>query len=245
MMKESDIDKIVKKILNEQYNFLNTGSPNQTIPQSQINKHNQAVKKYYCVPPSFAPSLDKLIKKGYNKQILKIALGIIGRESSFASGLRYNITSPLKTMASFLGVDTSVGPGQMKKSTAKDLKLKQSVDTIEGALNGVYQFLKRSLALASTIGYSDTAKSVNVPHNNSLNANTDIAIASYNSGIGKIKKYCETKNPKRKTPCDKINNKQVKNYLPNFPTKRWDGVDISTHGYVKEVVNRYKKFNCF
>ena len=39
--------------------------------------------------------------------------------------------------------------------------------------------------------------------------------------------------------------KIVKNYLPNYKTVRWDGVNITTHGYVKEVTTKMKKINCF
>ena len=243
---ESDLEQIVKRILKEQYNFISTGAPTQTVPSKDLARYKAAEKKYYCVPKPFAPALDDLIKRGYNKHILKMALGVIGRESSFASGLRYNILNPFKEVWSLLGGDTSVGPAQMKHSTAKDLKLKEGLSSVRGAMDAVYQYLKRSINLAAAKGYTNQ-KSVNVPANKSLDAKSDLAIASYNSGIGKaIQKFCETKNPKLKAPCDgKKYTKQVKNYLPNYPTKRWDGVDISTHGYVAEVVNKYKKFNCF
>ena len=42
-----------------------------------------------------------------------------------------------------------------------------------------------------------------------------------------------------------VSHQVVKNYLPNFKTKRWDGVDISIHGYVTEVASRMRKFTCF
>jgi hypothetical protein len=43
----------------------------------------------------------------------------------------------------------------------------------------------------------------------------------------------------------KVTNKQIFDYLPNFKTKRWDGVNITSHGYVKEVAKNIKKYNCF
>ena len=49
----------------------------------------------------------------------------------------------------------------------------------------------------------------------------------------------------KKVFCDNKNNRWVKNYLPNFPTQRWDKVDITTFGYVKEVSEYLRKFNCF
>lgn len=40
-------------------------------------------------------------------------------------------------------------------------------------------------------------------------------------------------------------NEWVPDYLPNYKTERWDGVNISSHGYVKEVATKLKSFNCF
>jgi hypothetical protein len=240
---ESDLEQIIKRVLKEQSVI---GAPNQgmTINSNTLNE-KKAIKKYYCVPPSFAPSIDDLIKKGYNKQILKVALSVVGRESSFASGLRYNITNSLKIVGGLLGYNTSSGPAQMSQETAKDLKLKQGIDTISGALNAVYQYLKRSYGIASSMGYSDTAKSVNVLPSNSFGAKTDIAIASYNMGVGRIVKYCRRGDSELNIKCDNKHKQIVKNYLPNIITNRWDNVEISTHGYVAEVVKNIKKFNCF
>lgn len=110
---ESDLEQIVKRVLKEQSVI---GAPNQgmTINSNTLNDE-KVIKKYYCVPPSFAPSIANMIVNGYNKQTLKIALGIIGRESSYASGLRYNITAPLKTIGNLLGYNTSTGPAQMSQ----------------------------------------------------------------------------------------------------------------------------------
>lgn len=266
--------------------------------KNDLNEQKTNVK-YSCVPKEFRAALSNLISKGYNKTFLKVALGVIGRESSYASGLRYNITSPLKSLASKLGADTSIGPAQMKQSTADDLKLKKDITTIEGALIAVYTYLIRSYKIAKQNGY-DTNKPTSNFKEGTGNAALDITIASYNMGIGRIKKYCERglskpninnrntkeywvslmkKNPKNKNfyqqqidriedsqfsgkmqnvlgkitsgekttkvGCDNKNNVWVKNYLPNFSTKRWDGVNINTHGYVKEVADKYKSFGCF
>lgn len=50
---------------------------------------------------------------------------------------------------------------------------------------------------------------------------------------------------KDNSPSLTVTNEEVKNYIPNFKTERWDGVKITTHGYVKEVSNRIRGFNCF
>jgi len=42
-----------------------------------------------------------------------------------------------------------------------------------------------------------------------------------------------------------VTNQYVQNYIPNFKTKRWDGVSISSHGYISEVAKRIKDYTCF
>jgi hypothetical protein len=230
--------------------FIAGGRHTQEFKTAMKKKSNTDLNKLSCVPKEFRSVVNELLIKGYNKTFLKVALSVIGRESSFASGLRYNITAPLKAVASWIGFDTSVGPGQMKTTTADELKVKESLLTIKGALIAVYKYLKRSYDMAQKVGYSTNQTSINF-NEGTGNAALDLAIASYNIGIGKVQKYCnkvgtETKNSKTpKVPCDSVNNKQVQNYLPNYKTKRYDGVNISTHGYVKEVASYFKKFTCF
>lgn len=289
---ESDLVNLIKKVLNE---------------ESQLS--NQQLE---CVPAAFRMATNNLIKRGFDKKLLKASLGVIGRESSFASGLRYNITSPIKSIASYFGSDTSVGPAQMKQKTTKELNLTKDIQTIEGALEAVYKFLERSYKRAKEIGYESNKPSMtNIKSSEGYLLQTytkgtgdsalDISIASYNMGYGRIQKYCESglskpseKNPRntkeywlelskknpskkdfynqqiqriedeefsqsmsnvigkigsssatKKVVCDEKNNRVVKNYLPNFGTTRWDGVDITTQGYVEEVANKMKNFKCF
>lgn len=42
-----------------------------------------------------------------------------------------------------------------------------------------------------------------------------------------------------------VTNQYVQNYIPNFKTERWDGVKISSHGYISEVAQRIKGYTCF
>lgn len=209
--------------------------------------------KYECLPKGYGFIADRLIKKGYDKEFLKASFSVLGRESSYGSGLRYNITAPLKTIADFFGAGSSLGPAQMKSKTAKELGVSEdSILTVEGAVIAVYKYLKRSYEIAKRNGYT-SSPSVNFK-NGTGDAALDISIASYNLGIEKIVKYCDTDNPNLKKPCELsgkridgllVSNKHAKNYLPNFKTERWDKVEISTHGYVKEVAGRMKKMNCF
>ncbi len=247
---ESELNILIKKVVKEQIGLDRFKPKQNTNPF--FDKIEILKKKYPCIPPAFIPAIHSLIKKGYDKFLLKIALGVIGRESSFGSGLRYSILEPLKELTHFFS-DSSIGFAQMTKETIKSLKIKENVLTIEGALIAVYTYIKKAIDIAKKNGYSENSKSVNVKTSNSVNAVLDIAIASYNLGFDKITKYCETSNPKIKKPCSdagktinnvKVTSKWVKNYLPNYNTKRWDKIDITSHGYVTEVANKIKKINC-
>lgn len=224
------------------------------LASSAIEKNNLAVKKYSCVNEKFASPVATLLEKGYNKEILKLALGIIGRESSFESGLRYTALNPVKELWAWLGGDTSVGPAQMKIDTAESLGLDLSdISTRLGALDGAYRKLNRSINLAKKGGYTEEPSNLN--NLGTGNAIYDIAVAAYNTGDGKvILDWCESKIPERrknglKNKCidtDKADTtKKVKNYVPNLTTIRDDEVNTTTHGYIKEVSETFKKTNCF
>ena len=210
-------------------------------------------KGYECVPYAFRAVVDNLKKKGYNSLILKASLGTIGRESSFGSGNRYDILNPLKTLWAYLGGSTSVGYGQVKPETAKQYGMEiEDLNSILGALTTIYKILSSNYKKAKQNGFTDE-KPKNVT-NSTGNAALDMAILGYNTGAGKIVKYCHTSDPKLKRDCKlagknvdglKVLNKPEINYVPNFKTKRWDGVNISSHGYIKEVANRFKNYNCF
>jgi hypothetical protein len=89
--------------------------------------------------------------------------------------------------------------------------------------------------------------------NSTGNARLDAAITSYNLGSKKFKKnFCQSNDSEKKskglkTTCespDAVPNSLIKNYLPKYDTKTSEGT-ITSHGYLKEVVNNGKKFNCF
>lgn len=207
--------------------------------------------KYKCLPKQFIYPFTLLLKKNYNKMWLKIALGIIGRESSYASGTRYNVTNIFKQMANYVGYNSSLGPAQMKGSTAEELGLKESdLSTDIGALDAAYRLIKKNFNLARQKGYTNKPSNLK---GGTGNATLDIAIAAYNMGASKVMgPWCESVDPERikeglKTKCTKIpksKQKIVVDYIPNFKTKRWDGVNISSHGYIREVANHVKKMNC-
>ena len=269
---ESDLMKIVKCVLLEQSV---AGAPNNgSISKPPTPPSPKVIPSLSCIPLAFQSAVSELIKQKYNKVYLKIALGIIGRESDFGESNRYKLTAPLKYLWGLVGGGTSVGYAQVKPETAKQYGL--SVDdltTAIGSLKAIYNILATNYATALKNGYT-TEPSSNFAQGTG-NAALDIAIAGYNLGVSKITKYCKTNDPNIKKPCNlagktiteqsmfsggqggnvnketpkgktiTVTNQVVPNYLPNFKTKRLDGVSISSHGYVQEVASRYKKYTCF
>jgi len=245
---EQDLINIVKKVINEQSVI---GAPNSG---AIVNtKFKAPIKGYECVPYAFRAAVDNLKKKGYNSLILKASLATIGRESSFGSGNRYDFLNPLKTLWAYLGGSTSVGYGQVKPETAKQYGMEiEDLNSTLGALTTIYKILSSNYQKAKENGFTN-AKSKNVT-NSTGNAALDMAIVGYNAGASKIVKYCHTSDPKLKRDCKlayknvgglKVLNKPEINYVPNFKNKRWDGVNISSHGYIEEVAKRLKTYTCF
>lgn len=268
---ESDLINIVKRVINEQSVV---GAPNMGMTNKpQTTPTPKPIQSLSCVPLAFQAAISELIKQNYNKIYLKVALGIIGRESDFGESNRYKLTEPLKYLWALVGGGTSVGYGQVKPETAKEYGL--SVDdltTAMGSLKAIYNILEKNYQTAIKMGYTtEPSSNFNL---GTGNAALDISIAGYNLGVSKITKYCKTNDPKINKRCSLagqtimeqvptygmeyygksinqnkkkiiVTNQVVPNYLPNFKTKRLDGVSISSHGYVKEVASRYIKYTCF
>jgi len=219
-----------------------------------------------CVPSAFKLSIQNFLGKNYDKTFLKSALGIIGRESDFGESKRFKFTSPLKSLWAALGGQTSVGYAQIKPETAEKYGLKmEDLEMASGSVDAAYKIVRDNYNLALKNGYT-TQPSVNLKDGTG-NSALDLAIAAYNLGASKITKYCETSDPNIKKPCSKagqtiveqkmgqqtppkvksivVTNRHVPNYIPNFKTERWDGVSISSHGYISEVAKRMKGYTCF
>jgi len=249
---ETDLVKIVNKIILEQRI---SDLPKKDSEQSQTPVSIFQTKEFQnvsCIPYIFQKPVLDMVNKGYNKLLIKASLGVIGRESDYGKSDRYKALSELKTFMSSLGIDTSVGLGQIKPSTAKELGLTiEDLNTSSGAIIGVYSILKKNYDLALSQGY-DNGPSVNLADGTG-NSALDISILAFNMGSKYITKFCETSNPNIKGFCSEqktksgdtiFKDKQVKNYIPNYKTERWDGVSISSHGYIKEVAKRVKSFDC-
>jgi hypothetical protein len=220
---------------------------------------NESATSFSCVHELFREPLKKLKGEGYDSLLLKASLGIIGRESTFGDSKRYMILNPIKTAVGSLGLsNTSSGFGQVSTTKAKELGIDMfDLNTPDGALGAVYKILKKNYEKAISAGYSKTSPSSNFSKGTG-NAALDISIMAYNSGSGKIMKYCDVQGSNLKRDCSlagksvEIGNKKYtvkstvsSNYLPNYKTERWDNVEISSHGYVEEVATWMKKMNCF
>lgn len=282
---ESDLEMIVKQVLKEQSKGKPTTAAAATLTpsqpqQSSLQPTTNASSGTYdsrptktisstllpCVPAAFRLSIQNFIRK-YDKTFLKVALGIIGRESDFGESNRFKFTSPLKSLWAALGGQTSVGYAQIKPETAEKYGIKmEDLELASGSIEAAYKIVQDNYNLALKNGYT-TQPSVNLKDGTG-NSALDLAIAAYNLGASKITKYCETSDPNIKKPCSKagqtiveqkmgqqtpkpdgklitVTNKHVPNYIPNFKTKRWDGVSISSHGYISEVAKRMKGYTCF
>lgn len=255
---EKDLRKIILKVINEQQN-----TQIKTIPQATsdyLGKGGEFERKniktvdlspFQCVPRTFQYPVKELKEKKYNSYFLKAALGIIGRESDFGSSDRFTYLNPLKSLWAHLGGQTSVGYAQVKPETAENLGFSVSdLNTAIGALKAATAVVINNYERAKSIGYTNNPSNVT---NGTGNAKLDMAIIGFNLGPSKIVKYCETNDPNKKRPCSDagkvvdgltVTNKFVPDYVPNYKTERWDGVSITTHGYVQEVANTIKKLSC-
>ena len=244
----SDYEK-VKKIIND----------------VDTSRYQQYYNKYKCLPENFRVPFGSLIKEGYNKEILKAALGIIGRESTYTNSKTYNLTYLPKLLVFF--TNRSLGPAQMKPTTAMEIgALYDNILSMKGSLKAVYKYLIRSYKMAKQKGYSTTTPSVNL-QTGTGNAALDISIGSYNFGIGRIIKYCETNDPNIKKNCEfagktvdsdnkiitnpnpkiktyKVSNKYVPNYFPKIGDTSVMGKKLTSEGYVSEVAKSISSFNC-
>jgi len=249
---ESDLEMIVKKVLKEQSVIGTLPYMNQSGTYKPTTSVNPSLLP--CVPLSFKLTIQDFIKKNYNKTFLKTALGIIGRESDFGESNRFQFTAPLKSLAAALGIQTSVGYAQIKPETVEKYGIKKGdLEMASGSVDAAYKILQDNYKTAIKEGFTEQP-SVNL-EDGTGNSALDIAIAAYNLGASKITKYCKTSNPNINRPCSMsgkktdegltVTNQYVQNYIPNFKTERWDGVKISSHGYISEVAKRIKGYTCF
>jgi hypothetical protein len=172
---ESDLVKIVKNVILEQRI---SDLPKKDSAQSEtplpmfMSKEFQRVS---CIPYIFQKPVLDMVGKGYNKLFIKTCLGIIGRESDYGKSDRYKALSELKFFLASVGMETSVGLGQITPAKAKELGMTiEELNTTVGAINGVYAILKKNYDLAVSKGYSN-GPSINLPDGTG-NSALDISI---------------------------------------------------------------------
>jgi len=250
---ESDLELIVKKVISEQIPGMASNNY-QAQAEREAKLGVQTAKMLPCVPTAFKLPVNDLIKKNYNKLFIKASLGIIGRESDFGESNRFKFRNPLKFLYGALGGNASVGFAQVQPETAKQYGLDLTdLSLASGSLDITYRLLQDNYNKALKVGYT-TGPSVNLKDGTG-NSALDMAISAHNLGAEKITKYCKTSDPKINRPCDlagtttsdglKVSKQHVQNYIPNFKTERWDGVEITSHGYIIEVAKRIKEYTCF
>jgi hypothetical protein len=199
-------------------------------------------------------------KLGIDKETLKIltkaAVGIFGRETSFASSKRFALKNVLDAIDFdfdiFVG---SHGPAQMTKDAYKQTNVEKlfgmssdDLYEIKGSGSAVLTFLATSYKKALENGYT-TQKSSNL--SGTGNSALDMAIGSYNVGQAKITKYCKTNIQNVAKPCGtpstpefQVSTQELKNYIPNYSSDRSDTGKLTTHGYIQEVAKYMNSYNC-
>lgn len=154
--------------------------------------------------------------------------------------------------------DLSMGLAQITPSVAKKYGI--NVDNLmnyTGALIASASYLQDIYNSLSNYDenvpsiISSGNKNINNP-NSTGNARLDATIISYNLGSSPLKKnFCVSTDVNKNNKGLRVNcnqsdankNGYLKNYLPNYITKTNVG-ELSSHGYLKEVVQKYKPFDC-
>lgn len=197
--------------------------------------------------------------------LLKAALAISGRESSYGKGLRYTYTSWAETLISQLhnssmtpasiipklipSADTSIGPTQVKYGTnfGRGSELAAygsqvgitdaaSLSEYPKAIMATIGILAKLYQKAVELGYTSEPGVSSKTYKSTGNAALDLAIIGYNMGPTKITNYCGAQDIKK--PCAPGSPDIVKNYIPNFA-----GSGITSFGYIGEVSSEMTKFS--
>jgi hypothetical protein len=232
-LKESDLIRIVKRVLEEQpdnkfdtpYNKELMKNANKPLPQ-----------KYKCLTSELSHSVEYAISEGIEPFWAKYALGILGRESDFGNVMgKFGIKAvPEYTMNKFSEIIPgfkealqwgakkffnksnwvpSMGVAQMTPDIAKKYNVNlEQLMSVSGSLVAASKYLKK--LYSETEKYYDSNQPSKIIYNKQLidnpsssgNAALDAAIMSYNLGSSKFKKqYCKTNNVEYMAPCNSPN----------------------------------------
>ncbi len=229
---ESDLIKIVKRVLEEQSVI---GAPNYGTTNSQLS-NKPLPQKYKCLSPEFSHSVEYAISEGIEPFWVKYALGILGRESDFGNvmgkfGIKVIPEYTMNKMSELIpgfkealqwGAKKffnksnwvpSMGVAQMTPDIAKKYNVNlEQLMSVSGSLVAASKYLKK--LYSETEKYYDSNQPSKIIYNKQLidnpsssgNAALDAAIMSYNLGSSKFKKqYCKTNNVEYMAPCNSPN----------------------------------------
>jgi hypothetical protein len=227
---ESDLEKIVKKVLEE-----------QTIPGlSSYNPSAEAPKplpiKYKCTTQELSSAAQFTIGQGIDPFYVRYALGILGRESDYGKMMgkfgykaapEYIMNKMSEMIPGFKDAlqwgakkvfrkdnwVPSMGIAQMTPDIAK--KYNVNLEQLMSVSGSLYAASRYIIDLYKEVApYFDAGQPSKIIFNQQLitnpsstgNAALDAAIMSYNLGpIAFKKKYCKTNSPQYMAPCDSPN----------------------------------------
>jgi len=252
---ESDLQRIVKKVLKEQTGPGITSFNTYAAPKAPP-------KKFQCLTNELSAAAQYVISHNINPFFIKFALGILGRESDFGTVMgKYGIKAVpeyvMNKMSEIIpgfksllqwgakkafGKDNwvpSMGVAQMTPDIAKKYNVNlENLMSVSGSLLAVSKHLENLYKETSKF-YSQTLPS-KIIYNNKLidnpsssgNGALDAAIMSYNLGTAKFRKqYCSTNNPQYMAPCNSPNGI----YLP-YPS---DNPNFKLKVNSKNVIKNY------
>ena len=203
--------------------------------------------------------------------LLKAALAISGRESSYGKGVRYTFTSWAETLMSQMhnssmtpvsiipklipAGDMSIGPTQIKYGMhfgpgAELAAYGSQVGITDAAsLSGYPKAIMATIGVLSNLyqkaiklGYTNEPGISSKAYKSTGNAALDLAIIGYNMGPTKMTNYCGKEDIKK--PCAPGSPDIVKNYIPNFSSSPTVVMgNITSFGYIGEVSSELTKFS--
>jgi hypothetical protein len=175
----------------------------------------------------------------------------------------------MDTVEDIAGQGMSLGPAQFTKKSWEEYGLDKKVGDftdVGKVLNSLLGTIYRigsdyNLALKKGVGTKPSINPIAVKKGKikniagSGNIAMDLAIVAHNMGQSKIKKYCKTSSPDYNAPCDSpkgmykpfkdgeafkvYTDKWIPGYFPNLKHEQ-----LTSIGYVEEVVKRAQAFNC-
>lgn len=227
---ESELVKIIERVINEQTGPGITSTNNLTQPKP-------LPKKFQCLTDELSAAAQYVLSHNIDPFFVRYALGIIGRESDFGKVMgkygvkavpEYVMNKMSEVIPGFkellqwgakkaFGKDNwvpSMGVAQMTPNIAKKYNVNlEDLMSVSGSLLAVSKHLMD--LYKETKPFYDASQPSKIIYNGKLinnpsssgNGALDAAIMSYNLGSSKFRKqYCKTSDPGFMAPCNSPNN---------------------------------------